>query len=103
MGGTITYTWTFTDLADRPHAYTNVTLPPVLQPAFGSPPADITVNCNRCPPVDNTLVAANNDPQLSDNRQCHSHQSGSHPVRGSELLHLDLHRSCVPDRQMSKM
>src|SRR5690606_24777111 len=46
-GGTITATWTFTDLGGRTiqHVQT-ISVEPPTEPAFISPPADLTLSCN---------------------------------------------------------
>ena len=45
-GGTITYTWEFTDQCNNEISHVqNVTVTPIAEPEFQNPPADITIAC----------------------------------------------------------
>ena len=49
-GGTITYTWDYTDTCGNNINYIqNVTINPPAVPAFINPPADLTVDCDNIP------------------------------------------------------
>ena len=49
-GGTVTYTWNFTDLCDRTITHSQVlTVLPAPPPAFTNPPADVTLSCEEVP------------------------------------------------------
>ncbi len=53
-GGSITYTWTFTDPCNNTIVHNqNITVTPVPTPSFVNPPADITVNCDNIPTLAN--------------------------------------------------
>ncbi|MBK7008978.1 MAG: hypothetical protein IPH36_10310 [Saprospiraceae bacterium] len=59
-GGTITYTWTFTDQCNRTITHVqNLTITPLPPPAFVNPPANITVNCDQIPAAGTVLSVSN--------------------------------------------
>ena len=46
-GGTITYTWNFTDQCNNPITHVqNIEVTPIEEPAFVNPPADVTIACH---------------------------------------------------------
>lgn len=60
-GGTITYTWTFTDQCNRTITHVqNISITPPTFPAFVNPPADITVSCENIPTSAPSLTFTNN-------------------------------------------
>ena len=49
-GGTITYTWQYTDPCNNPITHSqNITITPAAVPAFINPPGDINVSCDNIP------------------------------------------------------
>ncbi|MFT7450952.1 MAG: hypothetical protein ACI9VN_001673, partial [Patescibacteria group bacterium] len=49
-GGTLIYTWTFTDICNNTITHVqNITVTPAQPPVFVNPPADITVTCDNIP------------------------------------------------------
>lgn len=61
-GGSITYSWTFTDVCNRPISHSQViTVNPASDPVFLNPPADITLDCGENFPVDPTLDYTNSE------------------------------------------
>jgi gliding motility-associated-like protein len=65
-GGTITRTWSFTDVCGRNTSYVqNVTVGASPEPQWQNPPpASITLNCSQVPPNPPTLNYSNNQPGL---------------------------------------
>lgn len=87
-GGTITYTWTHTDVCNRTITHTQtVTVTPVLAPVFVNPPANITVTCDMIPTSGATLVAANNDVNCPINANVTPTQSGSATICGGTITY----------------
>ncbi len=61
-GGTITYTWEYTDDCNRTILHTqNITVTPAIIPVFINPPADVTFDCNSIPTSGPNLDYTNND------------------------------------------
>jgi hypothetical protein len=87
-GGTITYTWTHTDVCNRTitHMQT-ITVTPVLAPSFVNPPADMTVNCDMIPTSGVVLVAANNDPNCPITANVTPTQSGTATICGGAITY----------------
>ena len=60
-GGTITYTWLYTDACNQSISHVqNITVEPAAAPGFINPPADITVNCDAIPSSAPDLMYSNN-------------------------------------------
>ena len=61
-GGTITYTWNFTDPCNNPITHTqNITITPAAPPVFSNPPQDLTVSCDNIPTSAADLSYTNNE------------------------------------------
>ncbi len=88
-GGTITYTWTFTDACLRTITHTqNVVVTPMPLPQFVNPPANITVNCDAIPAAGATLTVTNNGPASCNiNTTVVPVQSGSATICGGTLTY----------------
>ena len=88
-GGTITYTWAFTDQCMNTinHAQT-VTVTPMPQAQFVNPPADITVNCDNIPSSGPILTVKNNGPTgCNIDQQVTPTQSGNATVCGGTITY----------------
>lgn len=87
-GGTIMYTWTYTDVCNRTitHSQT-VTVTPLPPPAFVNPPANITVTCDMIPTSGAVLVATNNYPNCPINANVTPTQSGSATICGGTITY----------------
>ena len=82
-GGSITYTWTYTDPCGQTIVHNQtITVTPALAPVFINPPSDITVACDMIPTSGAILVAANNDVNCPINANVTPTQTGSATICG---------------------
>jgi hypothetical protein len=87
-GGTITYTWTHTDVCNRVTTHIqNVTINPIPQAAFVNPPGNTTVTCNLVPISGPILVVKNNDLNCPITENITPTQSGSATKCGGTIIY----------------
>ncbi|MBK8701336.1 MAG: hypothetical protein IPN29_18040 [Saprospiraceae bacterium] len=87
-GGTITYTWSYTDICNRTTTHTqNITIIPILPPTFQNPPANVTVTCDMIPSSGPSLTATNGDPNCPINTNVSPVQTGSATICGGTITY----------------
>ncbi|MFN8320900.1 MAG: gliding motility-associated C-terminal domain-containing protein [Saprospiraceae bacterium] len=87
-GGSITYTWTYTDPCGQTIVHNQtITVTPALAPVFINPPSDITVACDMIPTSGAILVAANNDVNCPINANVTPTQTGSATICGGIITY----------------
>ncbi|MFK8009337.1 MAG: hypothetical protein AB8H03_23450, partial [Saprospiraceae bacterium] len=90
-GGTISYTWTFTDICNNTITHVqNYTVDPAPPASFvGSLPQDITVDCDNVPGIPSSLQYNNNEPGVcAISGFAQASQSGNYSECGGLIIFL---------------